>query len=454
MEETSLEITFRLLFVAGLILLNGVFVAAEYSIVTVRKTRIEQLVSDGNAGARAVMNATRNLDRLVATVQLGVTVCSLGVGWVGEPALAHLVEPAFRFLPASTGFITSHAVATTIGFIGITFLHMIIGEQVPKIGSLQRSEGISLVLARPMMFVAGLLRPVIVLINAITNALLKLLGIEPSAGHTLVHSVEELRMLVEQSREAGFLEVEEHEIAQRAFGLGELSARDVMVPRTEVAAVSASVGLEELMERIVADGHSRFPVYHGTLDNMIGVVHVKDVLKYLQQPDRARFNVRQVMRDPLFVPETLPANELLAIMRARRTHIAVAVDEYGGTAGIVTLEDIVERLVGSVQDEFEQPEVRIQRQPDGSYLVNGLVNLSELADAIAVDVESDDYSTIAGHVFGLLGRRPEVGDEVKDDDRFTARVEALDGLRIALLRIMPTQRPEAKGDPDDEDAAG
>jgi putative hemolysin len=444
-EGSALENGFRLLFILGLILLNGFFVAAEYSIVTVRKTRIEQLVADGNAGARAVLHATQHLDRLVATVQLGVTVCSLGVGWLAEPALAGLVEPLLVFLPRNAAYVTSHAVATVIGFTAIAFLHLIIGEQVPKIGSLQNAEGISLVLARPVMLVAGLLRPVILLVNAITNALLRLLAIRPSASHTFVHSVEELRMLVEQSREAGFLEAEENDIAQRAFGLGELSARDVMVPRTEVAAVPATVGIDELMERVVSDGHSRFPVYHGSVDNVIGVVHVKDVVKFLRQEGRPRFNVRRVMRQPLFVPETLPANELLAFMRARRRHIAVAVDEYGGTAGIVTLEDILERLVGEVQDEFEQAEVRIQRQRDGSYLVNGLVNLAELSEAIGVELESEDYSTIGGYVFGLLGRRPEVGDEVRDAGRFTARVEALDGLRIAMVRIRPVRSATTVG---------
>jgi CBS domain containing-hemolysin-like protein len=274
-------------------------------------------------------------------------------------------------------------------------------------------------------------------VNAITGAVLRVVGVEPTARHTLVHTVEELRMLVEQSGQAGFLEDEENEIAQRAFGLADLSTRDVMVPRTEVSLIPANVGLDELLERATQDGHSRFPVYQGTPDNVIGVVHVKDLLKFLRQEPRPPFSVRAVMREPLFVPETLPAHRLLAMMRARHRHIAVVVDEYGGTAGIVTFEDVVERLVGAVQDEFEQVEVRIQPQGDGSYLVNGLVNLSELAEATGIEVESEDYSTIGGYVFGLLGRRPEVGDEVREKGRFEARVEALDGLRIALVKIRP-----------------
>jgi len=433
----SLETGFQLLFVVGLILLNGFFVAAEYSIVTVRRTRIEQLVAEGDARAEAVANATRNLDRIVATVQLGVTGCSLGVGWVGEPALAHLVEPVFAFLPADAAYVSSNAAATIVGFIAITFVHMIVGEQVPKIATLQNAEPVALNIARPILLVAAVLRPVIRLVNAITGAVLRVVGVEPTARHTLVHTVEELRMLVEQSGQAGFLEDEENEIAQRAFGLADLSTRDVMVPRTEVSLIPANVGLDELLERATQDGHSRFPVYQGTPDNVIGVVHVKDLLKFLRQEPRPPFSVRAVMREPLFVPETLPAHRLLAMMRARHRHIAVVVDEYGGTAGIVTFEDVVERLVGAVQDEFEQVEVRIQPQGDGSYLVNGLVNLSELAEATGIEVESEDYSTIGGYVFGLLGRRPEVGDEVREKGRFEARVEALDGLRIALVKIRP-----------------
>jgi CBS domain containing-hemolysin-like protein len=453
LEQSALRNIIELVLVVGLILLNGYFVAAEYAIVNVRRTRLEQLVSEGNSAARAALRGKNQIDSVVAASQLGITMASLGVGWLGEPALASLLDPVFEgFLPHEAAFVTGHAVATVISFIGITFLHVILGEQIPKIASLNNAETIALTFTRPMLLFAAIFRPVIRLANAITGASLRLLGMSPGGGHELVHSVEELRMIVEQSSEAGFLDQEENQIAQRALGLGDLSARDVMVPRTEMSTVPTTVTHSELLQRIVDEGHSRFPVYQGSIDNVVGIVHVKDLVKYqLEGGQPGDLNVRRIMREPLFVPETLPANELLGTMRRLKRHVAIAVDEYGGTAGLVTLEDIVERLVGSVQDEFEAPELHIQRQPDGSYLVNGLVNLSELSEALGLEIESEDYSTIGGYVFGLLGRRPQVGDLVQDPQTgLTAQVEALDGLRIALLKVVaPPRRAE-----DADDAAG
>jgi CBS domain containing-hemolysin-like protein len=254
--------------------------------------------------------------------------------------------------------------------------------------------------------------------------------------HKAVHSVEELQALVIQSSRAGVLEPEETAIAQRAFELGDLSAHDVMIPRTELASVPVTIGMDELLDRVVADGHSRFPVHQGSIDNVVGVIHVKDLLKAIRQGGPNGFNLRRIMREPLFVPETLPSSQLIELMRRGKRHVAIVVDEYGGTAGLVTMEDIVERLVGTMQDEFEQPEIRIQKHDDGTFLVNGLVNLGELSDALGVELESEDYSTIGGYVFGLLGRRPAEGDEVTDE-QVAARVETLDGLRIATVRVRP-----------------
>ena len=442
MEGSGFDIVIRLVVVGGLILLNGFFVAAEFSIVSVRKTRIEQLAAEGHASAQAAVKGTRNPDRFVASTQLGITMASLALGWVGEPALASLFEPLFGFLPAQGALITGHVIASAVTFAVITFLHIILGEQVPKVAAIHNAEPIALVVARPILFFGRLFRPFTWLVNRTADVVLRVLGLSATDSHKSVHSVEELQALVVQSSRAGVLEPEETAIAQRAFELGDLSAHDVMIPRTEMASVPVTIGLDELLERVVADGHSRFPVHQGTIDNVVGVVYVKDLLKAMRQNGVASdFNLRRLMREPLFVPATLPASQLLNLMRRRKTHVAIVVDEFGGTAGMVTMEDIVERLVGTIQDEFERPEVRIQAQPDGSYLVNGLVNLGELSDALGVELESEDYSTIGGYVFGLLGRRPQVGDEVSDG-QIRAAVEALDGLRIALLRVRPERKAE------------
>jgi CBS domain containing-hemolysin-like protein len=444
LEGSGFDVFIRLLVLGGLILLNGFFVAAEFAIVTVRKTRIEQLAASGNARARAALEGTRDPDRFVAACQLGITMASLALGWVGEPALATLLQPLFGFLPAEGAWISGHVVATVLTFAIITFLHMIIGEQVPKVAAIHNPEALALIVAQPTQLFGSVFWPFIWLVNKTSNVFLRMLGLTAAESHKLVHSVEELQALVVQSSRAGVLEPEETAIAQRAFELGDLSAHDVMIPRTEMASVPVTIGLDELLDRIVEDGHSRFPVHQGTIDNIVGVVHVKDVLKWIRQNGwSGEFNLRRIMREPLFVPETLPASQLLDLMRRRKVHVAVVVDEFGGTAGMITMEDIVERLVGTMQDEFEEPEVRIQPQPDGSYLVNGLVNLGELSDVLGVDLESEDYSTIGGYVFGLLGRRPQVGDEI-DDGKIHAVVETLDGLRIALLRIRPSHKVEAR----------
>jgi CBS domain containing-hemolysin-like protein len=443
LEGSGFDVFIRLLVLGGLILLNGFFVAAEFAIVTVRKTRIEQLAASGNGRAREALEGTRDPDSFVAACQLGITMASLALGWVGEPALARLIEPLFGFLPHEGAWITGHVVATIVTFAIITFLHMIIGEQVPKVAAIHNPEALALIVAGPTRIFGRAFRPFIWLVNTTSNGFLRMLGLTSAESHKLVHSVEELQALVVQSSRAGVLEPEETAIAQRAFELGELSAHDVMIPRTEMAAVPITLGLEELLDRVVADGHSRFPVHQGTIDNIVGVVHVKDVLKWIRQNGvSGDFNLRRIMREPLFVPDTLPTHHLLDLMRRRKRHVAIVVDEFGGTAGMVAMEDIFERLVGTMQDEFDEPEVRIQPQPDGSHVVNGLVNLGELSDALGIELESEDYSTIGGYVFGLLGRRPQVGDEV-DDGKIRATVEGLDGLRIALLRVRPASKVEA-----------
>jgi putative hemolysin len=437
LETSGLDIAIRLLTVAGLILLNGFFVAAEFAIVTVRKTRIEHLAAEGHARARAALRGVQDPDSFVAACQLGITMASLALGWVGEPALAAILEPFFEsFLPHDLPWLSSHVVAIILTFAIITFLHIIIGEQVPKIAAIHNPESMALFVAGPTELFGKVFRPFIWVVNRASDFFLRLLGMEAADTHKAVHSVEELQALVIQSSRAGVLEPEETAIAQRAFELGDLSAHDVMIPRTELASVSVTIGMDELIDQIVADGHSRFPVHQGSVDNVVGIVHVKDLLKAIRQEGASSFNLRRIMREPMFVPETLPSSQLIELMRRGKTHVAIVLDEYGGTAGLVTMEDIVERLIGTMQDEFEQPELRIQQQEDGSFLVSGLVNLGELSDALGIELESEDYSTIGGYVFGLLGRRPKEGDEVADA-QVSARVETLDGLRIATLRVRP-----------------
>jgi CBS domain containing-hemolysin-like protein len=436
MSSAVIDIAWRLAVLFLLVGLNGFFVAAEFSLVSVRRTRIEQLVADGNVLARVVARAMDDPNRFISAAQLGITMASLGLGWVGEPALARLLEPLLdSFLPHRIAFFTGHGVAVFIAFTIITLLHLVIGEQVPKMLALQRSEGTILATAQITELVAVVFRPFIAVVYWSTEAVLRPLGLRYEGEKHLVYTVEELEMLVTASAEGGQLDESEQEMIKRVFNFADLTAHQVMVPRTEIIGVPATMTQEELSDLIAREGRARYPVYNSTLDDIVGVVHVKDVFRALRRrPPSEPFDVRRITREALTVPESLTIDELLAMMKARRTHMAIVIDEYGGTAGLITLEDLFEAIIGEVQDEFERPETDIEVLPDGSARVSGLVLISEFNRRLETKIEDSNFDTIGGFVFGRLGRKPELGDEVQSDG-LLFRVDALDGLRIARLRV-------------------
>lgn len=432
------DAAFRLGVVFAILFVNAFFVAAEFAIVTIRRTRVEQMVEEGVPLARSVQRGVLEPDSFIAAAQLGITMASLALGWVGEPTLASLLESLFAFLPAPWAAISAHSVAVTIAFAIITALHVILAEQVPKVMAIQYAEQVALATAPLTLLFGRLFWPFIWLISGATRLLLRLLGLRPPVGHYLVHSVEELKMLVTASREAGVLEEAEEEIVERAFDFGELTAREVMVPRTEMVAIPIGIRLGELLDLVTRSPHTRFPVYENTIDNIVGILHIRDLLRVLAErlPRDEPFDLRPLMRPALVVPETVTTTQLLNEMRRRKTHIAIVVDEFGGTAGLVTLEDLLERLVGTVQDEFEPPQIDIQPQPDGTVLINGLVLIGEVNERLKLHLPEEEYDTVGGYVFGQLGRKPEVGDEVPANGG-RLRVEAVDGLRVALVRYIP-----------------
>ena len=435
------DIAWRLAAVLALVFINGFFVAAEFALVSVRRTRIDQLVSEGSARARLVQRAIDDPNRFISAAQVRITVASLLLGALGEPTIATIVDPFFaRFLPAEGAFLTSHAVAFVIAISLITYMHIVLGEQVPKMLALQRAEGTILTTAQLTQRLATLTRPLIALLYWGTEAILKLLRLEWQGEHSLVYSEEELRMVVKASTASGVLDQSEEQLINRVFSFTDMEAAQVMVPRTEMSCVPVKITLPELTRHAVEEGHTRFPVYDGTIDNVIGVVHSKDLVRVLgtsnQYPNRnGRFEIRQILRDVLTVPETLGVDALMAEMQRKRTHMAIVIDEYGGTSGLVTLEDLLERIVGDVQDEFQTEEPDVQHLPDGGVLVNGLLSVDELNEALDTELEDADYNTIGGVVFGTLGRKPEVGDIVEVEGLGSVRVEALDGLRIAKLFV-------------------
>ena len=445
MDSSFITIVLKLLAVLFLVLANGFFVATEFSLVTLRRTRIEQLVSEGNGGARVIERIMQNPNRLLSATQLGVTMASLALGWVGEPTLAQVIVPALDWIPGEAIQPVAHTIATIIAFAGITYFHIVIGELAPKSMALQRTEGTAMAIARPIDFFLTIFRPIIWVLNWSGRAVLNAFGLTGMMGHEAVHSEEELKMILNASQEGGVLEPEETRMLHRVFAFTDTPVRHVMIPRTEMASVPADADMDEVLQLIEQTGHTRLPVYEKTPDNIIGMVHSKDLLHLLNHPLTKPFNLRDFLREIYSVPEGRPIDDVLAEMRRRHVQMMVIIDEYGGTAGLVTLEDLLEEIVGDVEDEFDPNAPQsIAPQPDGSTLVDGLLTLDDVNERFGLGLESEDYDTIGGIIFGLLGRKPELGDEVRLDG-YLAQVAALDGLRIATVRLIP--RPKTATEP-------
>jgi putative hemolysin len=447
--------------VLALVLANGFFVATEFAIVAVRRSRLEQLAAEGNAGARPAAQIVGHLDTYIAACQLGITMASLALGWIGEPAFAHLVEGGLEALVGASHPLAEHGVAVGISFALITALHIVAGELAPKGLALQKPEGTTLWVARPMQVFEMVFRWPIRLLNGVGNGVLRLFGLHPASGHEMVHSVEELRLLVSATQQAGGVEASEARIASRAFTFADLTAGALMTPRTEVDAIPLDLPLDALRARLAASPHARLPVYEGSLDRIVGVLHAVDFYKALDraldgapatQPAPASWSerlgtidVRGLLRAAMIVPESKPADDLLDEMRESGRYFALVLDEYGGTDGIVTIDDLLEALVGPMQPEqqvtegIDEPSPAVASAPDGSLLVDGLVRLDEWEEATGLRLDAADreaVETIGGLVMARLGRIPEAGDEVVIAG-CTLRVEQMDGKRAALLRLLP-----------------
>ncbi|MGD8604100.1 MAG: hemolysin family protein [Anaerolineales bacterium] len=423
----------RLLAVALLVFANGFFVAAEFALVSVRRTRIAELLEQGNATARWVKKAIDDPDRFIAATQLGITLASLALGWIGEPALSNFIQPLVELFPAEIEEQVSHSVSAGLSFALITFLHVVVGELAPKSVALQNAERTSLVVARPIIWTERIFKPIIWALNGTGNAILRWLGVQPASGHELVHSVEELKMLVSASAESGVVQDGAEEMLHAIFDFGQTLVRHVMVPRTEMVAVQEDIDLESLLELATEQPYSKFPVYSDNLDHILGIVHLKDLLQAATLPVKAPDTAREIMREAIYVPETARISTLLSLFRSRQQHIAIVLDEYGGTAGVVTLSDLLEEIVGEVNDPFaDEPD--ILALPDGSALVDGLTPIDEVNEHFNLMLSDPHYDTLAGFMLGKLERLAQVGDKVIVDG-VRLQVEAMDGLRIARISL-------------------
>lgn len=438
---SAFDVGMRLLVVLTLVFANGFFVAAEFALVTVRKTRIDQLVAEGNRLARTVRRAVSDPDSYIAATQLGITMASIGLGWVGEPTVAGTIEPVL-------GFAAAHSIATALAFALITALHIVLGELAPKTIALQHAERAALIVAKPTELFMIVFWPFIALLNAMGRGVVRALGLRAPSRHSLVHSEEELKMLVTASQEAGVLEEDEEQMLHRVFEFADLTAAQVMIPRTEMVAVPTTATLARASEEIQRLPYPWLPVYRNSLDDIAGVVLVTDLFRALSMPP-AQFDLTTFVRDVLTVPETMKADDLLSEMRRERMHLAIVIDEYGSTAGMVTFEGLMERIVGEVVTESNPAGARIRVFPDGGALLDGLVLVADVNDRFGLHIDEASYNTVGGYVLGRLGQRARIGDRIEVEGR-TLRVEALDGLRVARVLIAPPKKgsPEKPSDTD------
>ncbi len=414
--------------VLALVFANGFFVAAEFSLVTVRKTRIDQLIAEGHRGARTVRKALNDPDSYIAATQLGITMASLALGWVGEPALAKLFEPVFAVFGDRISTVTAHTVSVILSFSIITALHIVLGELAPKTVALQQSEMVALLVAKPTELFMRVCWIPILLLNGLGNIVVRSLGLKPPSGHSLVHSQEELKMLVTASQEAGVLEEEEEQMLHRVFGFSDLNAGQIMVPRTEMMALAVDTPVREVAEIAARGGHARLPVYRRNLDDIIGILNITDLFQRVASSDPPP-DLSHVTREAFTVPETTSADDLLSEMRKRGSGIAIVIDEFGGTAGLVTFAGLMERIVGGPGGGDD---ARITVLADGSALIDGLALVADVNERFGLHIDEEKYNTLGGYVLGRLGRRARVGDRFELEGR-TLRVEALDGLRVARV---------------------
>lgn len=411
-----------------LVLLNGFFVAAEFALVKVRPTQLDPYVAAGSRRGRVARHMVRHLDAYLSATQLGITLASLALGWIGEPAFSWLIEPVVMRLPFASPALV-HSVALTVAFLIITILHIVLGELAPKSLAIRKPEASTLVTAIPLYVFFRVTYPVIWLLNHTANALLKLFRIQPVSESELAHDEEELRRLLAGAG-AGALPVHKRELLENVFTLSERLARQVMVPRGDVIYLSAERSLEENLEIARASGHTRFPLCETDLDHVIGLIHIKDLFRNAHDPA----SLTEVARTISFVPETLTLDRLLRRMRGERLHMAAVLDEYGGVSGIVTLENVIEEIVGPIQDEFDAERPEIVPQGESVYAVSGAILVDELEQALGVEFSDRDEDTIGGVVLSELGRSPTLGDRVTLGP-LALEVMEVQGNRVRRVRV-------------------
>ena len=429
---------------ALMIAFNALYVFAEFGTVSARRTRISQLAEDGNRFAQMllpVLGNAKRLDTYVAASQLGITASSLVLGYYGQTALANLLAPLLVGLGGMQAA-TAQIVAVVIVLIVLTTFQVLLGELVPKSVALRYPERVALAVALPMRWSSALFRPAIALFNGTATLILRLLGVPPAGHNAHVHSPEEIELLVAESAKGGLLDSDERQLLQNAFRVGELSAEEVMVPRTRLVAAPVSASIDKLLAIAASSGYTRIPLYDGSIDHVLGIAHLKDLFRLHVE---GQTDARAALRSVPYVPWAKPAIEVWNQLRQERSYVAIVFDEFGGTAGMITFEDLLEEIFGELQDEHDEEVDLATTGPDGDLLLAGEVNISQINERFNLELPTDTANTIGGLIMGVLGRLPEAGDAVEVGGA-TLRVETVDGIRVGRVRlVLPPADPSGTG---------
>jgi CBS domain containing-hemolysin-like protein len=429
--DSSGIVVLQLLLVIFLVFLNGFFVAAEFAMVKIRSSRLIQLVEEGNKKAKLAQKVTDNLDAYLSATQLGITLASLGLGWIGEPVVARLLEKPLASLGVPE--LGVHSISFIVGFSIITFLHIVLGELAPKSLAIQKAEGTVLRVSGPMIVFYKIMFPFIWILNGTANTILRWMGIQPAKEGEVAHTEEEIRILMNQSHESGLIDNTEMALFDNIFEFSGRLAREIMVPRVDMVTIDINESYESILQKISEEQHTRYPVSNGDKDHIIGFVHIKDL--YLQiNNNRENFSIQNILRDIIMVSEALEISMVLKQMQKNRCQIAVILDEYGGTAGLVTLEDIIEEIVGEIQDEFDSEELPpIQKTKEG-YSIEGKVLIEEINDLLGTEIDDGVVDTIGGWMYSVLTKKPEIGDVVEKEN-FVFMIEKMDENRIERISV-------------------
>ena len=433
-----MSVLLRIIVVLLLVLGSALFVAAEYALITARRARLEERALNGNRGAKAALRLMDEPVRFISSTQLGITIFAILVGAIGEPLISDLMEPPL-----------SNTVAFIVSFALLTYFSVVLGELVPKAVALQRAEALAGVLAVPLDFLGRVAHPIVWILQVSANAVLRLLRVNPAPAGMIAYTREDIRLSVAAAEDHGELEQAEEEMLYKVFDFASKEVSAVMVPRPEVVGISADMPPDEALRAVVDSPFTRYPVYRGTLDDIVGILHVRDLFGAMHDVGIAAVELESIVRPAYVVPETKDLAALLADFRREKQHLAIVVDEYGDVEGIVTLEDLLEEIVGDIEDEFDLPDTSIERVDDTHIRIEGTYTIDDFNEEFGTELEHEDFNTMAGLVFGALGRAAEVGDEVRVDG-LNLRVNEIEGSRILKLEVEFTADDET---PTDEPAA-